>query len=70
MPEAAGTLARLIAPQDADAIAVAMYDVLHDDTLHLRIQVEGPQWARQFSLERMARQYVDVYTEAMEKAKR
>lgn len=67
MPEAAGSLARLAPPQDADALARAMYDVLYDAALRARTRVEGPQWAREFSLERMARQYIDVYTEAMEK---
>jgi glycosyltransferase involved in cell wall biosynthesis len=70
MPEAAGSLARLAPPQDADALARAMYDVLYDEALRARTQVEGPKWAREFSLERMARQYIDVYTEAMEKAAR
>jgi glycosyltransferase involved in cell wall biosynthesis len=64
MPEAAGSLATLVAPQDAEALARAMYHMLYDDALRLRTRIEGPQWARQFSLERMARQYVDVYTEA------
>jgi len=64
MPEAAGSLATLVAPQDAEALASAMYHMLYDDALRLRTRIEGPQWARQFSLERMARQYVDVYTEA------
>ena len=68
MPEAAGTLATLVAPQDTEALARAMYHMLYDDALRARTQAEGPQWARQFSLERMARQYVDVYTEAAGKA--
>jgi glycosyltransferase involved in cell wall biosynthesis len=70
MPEAAGTLATLVAPQDADALAKAMYHMLYDDALRARTLSEGPQWARQFSLERMARQYVDVYTEVAGKATR
>ena len=70
MPEAAGPLARLVAPKDADALASAMYDVLYDDMLRARTQAEGPQWARQFSLERMARQYIEVYTEVAGKATR
>jgi hypothetical protein len=47
-----------------------MYHMLYDDALRARTQAEGPQWARQFSLERMARQYLDVYTEAAGKEKR
>jgi glycosyltransferase involved in cell wall biosynthesis len=70
MPEAAGTLATLVAPQDTEALARAMYHMLYDDALRARTQAEGPLWARQFSLERMARQYVDVYTEAAGKAQR
>ena len=64
MPEAAGSLATLVAPQDAEALARAMYHMLYDDELRIRTRIKGPQWARQFSLERMARRYVDVYTEA------
>jgi glycosyltransferase involved in cell wall biosynthesis len=68
MPEAAGTLATLAPPQDAEALAKAMYHMLYDDALRARTQAEGPSWARQFSLERMARQYIEVYTEVAEKA--
>jgi glycosyltransferase involved in cell wall biosynthesis len=67
MPEAAGGLATLVAPQDAEALAIAMYHTLYNNELRERIQAEGPQWARQFSLERMAHQYVAVYTEAAKK---
>jgi len=59
-----------VAPKDADALASAMYDVLYDDMLRARTQAEGPQWARQFSLERMARQYIAVYTEVAAKTTR
>lgn len=70
MPEAAGSLARLVEPDNAEELATAMYDTLYDDALRARTQVEGPQWAREFSLERMARQYIDVYTETAQRAKR
>jgi glycosyltransferase involved in cell wall biosynthesis len=70
MPEAAGTLATLVAPQDAEALAMTMYHMLYDDALRARTQAEGPPWARRFSLERMARQYVAVYTEAAGNATR
>jgi glycosyltransferase involved in cell wall biosynthesis len=70
MPEAAGTLARLTPPQDAEALAKAMYHMLYDDALRTRTWSEGPQWARRFSLERMARQYIEVYTEVAGKALR
>jgi 3-hydroxy-3-methylglutaryl CoA synthase len=70
MPEAAGTLATLVAPQDTEALARAMYHMLYDDMLRARTQVEGPQWARRFSLEQMAHQYVDVYTQVSRKAQR
>jgi glycosyltransferase involved in cell wall biosynthesis len=33
MPEAAGTLATLVAPEDADALARAMYHMLYDHAL-------------------------------------
>jgi glycosyltransferase involved in cell wall biosynthesis len=68
MPEAAGSLATLVAPQDTEALTGAMYHMLHDDALRARTQLEGPEWARRFSLEWMARQYVDVYTQVSRKS--
>jgi len=69
MPEAAGTLATLVAPQDADSLATAMYHTLCDDAVRARTRAEGPDWARRFSLEHMAQRYTDVYREAVALAK-
>ena len=69
MPEAAGTLARLVEPDNADALATAMYHTLYDDAVRARTRAEGPDWARRFSLEDMAQRYSDVYREAVALAK-
>jgi glycosyltransferase involved in cell wall biosynthesis len=69
MPEAAGTLARLVEPDNADALATAMYHTLYDDVVRARTRAEGPDWARRFSLEHMAQRYSDVYREAVALAK-
>ncbi|MEO7002001.1 MAG: glycosyltransferase family 1 protein [Ktedonobacterales bacterium] len=65
MPEAAGTVAIQVDPHDADGLAYAMRDALLDATLKARTARDGLAWARQFSAERMAQAYQDVYREAV-----
>ncbi|WIG57740.1 MAG: Glycosyltransferase [Ktedonobacterales bacterium] len=64
MPEAGGTLAIQVAPDDADALAHAMRDALADPQLRERTQREGTRWAGQFSVARMAQAYEAIYREA------
>jgi glycosyltransferase involved in cell wall biosynthesis len=61
LPEAGGPAALYAPPDDARALARAMRDALADPTLPDRARVEGPQWARRFSPEQMAWQYVNIY---------
>lgn len=64
LPEVAGPVAIQVSPTDVPALAHAMRESLADRTLRARIVVEGPQWTQRFSMERMARQYAEVYREA------
>ena len=61
LPEVAGPVAVQLPPTDARMLAQAMREALTDRTLRERIVVEGPQWTRRFSMDRMARQYAEVY---------
>lgn len=68
LPEAAGSLALQVDPQDRTALAHAMLRALTDATLRQRTTAEGLQWARQFSIERMAKAYKESYRRAAERA--
>lgn len=67
LPEVAGTVAMQVAPTDAEALAHAMRVALSDPGLRTRMLVEGPAWTRQFSMERLAREYAQVYREAAQR---
>ncbi len=64
LPEVAGPVAIQVPPTDVVRLAQAMRDALADRTLRQRMVVEGPQWTRRFSMDRLARQYAAVYHEA------
>lgn len=64
LPEVAGPVAIQVPPTDVARLAHAMRSALADATLRQRIAVEGPQWTRQFSMDRLAREYAAVYHEA------
>lgn len=65
MPELAGGLGVLVDPRDPSAIAAGIDRVLVDTELRARVAREGPEWARQFTWERTARETIAVYEEAM-----
>ncbi len=64
LPEAGGSLALQVAPDDSKKLAYVMREALRDSRLRSRVLVEGPMWAQAFSPRRMARQYVEVYRTA------
>jgi glycosyltransferase involved in cell wall biosynthesis len=66
LPEAAGAVALCVAPDQPETLAHAMQGVLSDPQAHAHALVAGPRWARQFSTDRMAREYALVYREAAE----
>ena len=66
MPEAGGSVAVQVAPDDPDRLAHAMRRMLADTSVRQRARIEGPRWTSQFSVARMAAAYADVYREAAE----
>lgn len=69
MPEAAGSLAIQVDPNDQDALAHAMRRALSDSALRERTRRDGPLWANHFSIERMAGAYEQVYQQAAQLAR-
>lgn len=69
MPEAGGSMAMLVDPNDWDALAHTMRVALADPQARARTLDGGPRWARQFSSSRMAAAYANVYREAAERAR-
>jgi alpha-1,3-rhamnosyl/mannosyltransferase len=59
--EVAGDAAMLVDPEDAEAIANAIVRLVEDDGERRRLSVLGSARAKQFSLERMAEQTLEVY---------
>lgn len=66
LPEAGGPVATCVAPGEPEALAHAMHRVLGDPQARARALAQGPQWASQFTMERMAREYAQIYREAAE----
>lgn len=66
LPEAGGPIATCVAPDDPVTLAHAMHRVLSDPQARPRALAEGPRWASQFTMERMAREYARIYREAAE----
>lgn len=69
MPEAGGTIATLVDPNDWDALAHTMRVALTGPHARARALDEGPRWASRFSSAHMAAAYADVYREAAERAR-
>jgi glycosyltransferase involved in cell wall biosynthesis len=64
LPEAAGTVALQVNPEDTEALACAMQGSLADQTAHPRALAEGPRWAERFSRLRAASAYAQIYQDA------
>jgi glycosyltransferase involved in cell wall biosynthesis len=61
LPEVVGEAGLLVPPEDAGAIAGAILRVLMSPELAMKLRQAGRLRVRQFSKERMAREYLDVY---------
>ena len=66
LPEVVGDAALRIPPGDPEAWTEAIGRVLDDEGLATRLRHKGPERAKKFTLERMARGTFDVYCEALE----
>jgi len=65
LPEVVGDAALLVPPEEASEWTVAMWRVLHDQELRAVMQAKGYRRAQCFSLEKMARQTLEVYRRVM-----
>jgi|GEM_PF-1024218 len=61
LPEAVGPYGILVDPSNPEDIASGMLRLLEDQTYRRMIAVQGPRWAQRFSLESMARKYMELY---------
>jgi phosphatidylinositol alpha-mannosyltransferase len=59
----AGQDALLVPPGDAPALAKALEEVLGDDELAARLVASGHERAAQFSMDRLAERYLEVFTD-------
>lgn len=64
LPEVAGKAARLVDPEDTDAIAAAMAALLEDRAASARLRARGLERAATFSWQRTARETLDLYRAA------
>jgi glycosyltransferase involved in cell wall biosynthesis len=63
LPEVTGHLGLLVDPTRPESIADGIARLLDDDDHRARVAAEGPEWAKRFSYQEMARGYVAVYRE-------
>jgi glycosyltransferase involved in cell wall biosynthesis len=64
MRELLDTGAGILTPRDADALAQAIIDLLHDPTRRAEMgRIGREKVAAEFSVERMVRSYRELYTE-------
>ena len=66
LPEAAGPASALINPQDPEAIAHAIQEILQDSNLNQRMVDEGMEYAKRFEADQVTTQVMDVYTDLLE----
>jgi len=64
LPEAGGTVALQVNPEDTEALACAMQGTLADQTARPRAIAEGPRWAERFSRLRAASACAQIYQDA------
>lgn len=66
LPEAAGTAAVLVPPDDLEAISAALERLLHDTNLRAELRQRGLAHAARFTWQAMAQQTAAVYTNVLE----
>ena len=65
LPELAGAAALTIEPDDADALADALYRGLTDNALRADLQQKGFEQIKSFRWEQTARQTLELYREVL-----
>ena len=61
MPEVAGDAACLVDPYDVQSIRAGLLHLIHDETYRERLVLNGLENHKRFSLDKVARQYADLY---------
>lgn len=61
LPEMVGQWGILVDPHNTEEIADGMLRLLDDSSYRAEIREQGPRWAQRFSLESMARKYMELY---------
>jgi glycosyltransferase involved in cell wall biosynthesis len=61
--EVAGDLGLFVDGTDPASIADGIVRLLDDESHRRRVRAEGPEWAKRFSYQEMARRYLAIYTE-------
>jgi glycosyltransferase involved in cell wall biosynthesis len=64
LPEAGGSVALQVSPDDPDALACAMQGSLADEAARPRALAEGPRWTERFSRLRAAGACAQIYQDA------
>jgi len=70
LPEVVGDAAISLDPDDTDALAEAMYNVLTNSALEAELRVRSLRQAAQFSWRKMARETIDTYEEVFARSKK
>ena len=65
LPEAGATLALTIDPHDPQAMAQAIHKALTDEAIRMQCQVQASRVRQLFSSDRMARETIEVYEDAI-----
>lgn len=63
--EVAGDLGLFVDPTDPASIADGIARLLDDEVHRQNVRAQGPEWAKHFSYQEMARRYLAVYAELM-----
>jgi alpha-1,3-rhamnosyl/mannosyltransferase len=65
LPEVAGDAALLVAPDDIEALTVAMQSLCYDDAKRAQLAAAGPTRALEFNWRECARQTIESYKKAL-----
>lgn len=61
LPEVVGDFGILVDPHSDEEVADGMLRLLDDSSYRAKIKEQGPRWAQRFSLETMAKKYMEIY---------
>lgn len=65
LPEVLGSAAALVDPEDTDAIAETIREILADDRRRSALSKQGTEWASSFTWDRTAQELIDILSERL-----